>query len=92
VFVSAIVLVPEGFDAHPEARFPLIIFHDHFVTDFNDFRTLRPTPTSSRLQRALPPGGYNRIQQQEAYKFYQQWIAPGFPRVLIVKIQHANPF
>jgi hypothetical protein len=93
MFVSAIVLVPEGFDAHPEARFPLIIFHDHFVTDFNDFRTTPPDPNlkpdySERFHLA----GYNRIQQQEAYKFYQQWIAPGFPRVLIVKIQHANPF
>ncbi len=93
MFVSAIVLVPEGFDAHAEARFPLIIFHDHFVTDFNDFRTTPPDPNlkpdySERFHLA----GYNRIQQQEAYKFYQQWAAPGFPRVLIVKIQHANPF
>ena len=93
MFVSAIVLVPEGFDAHTDARFPLIIFHDHFVTDFNDFRTTPPDPNlkpdySERFHLA----GYNRIQQQEAYKFYQQWTAPGFPRVLIVKIQHANPF
>ena len=36
--------------------------------------------------------GYNRIQEEEAYKFYQQWIAPGFPRVLIVEIKHANPY
>ena len=93
MFLSAIVLVPEGFDEHPNARFPLIIFHDHFVDDFNDFRTTPPDPAlkpdySERFHLA----GYNRIQQQEAYKFYQQWIAPGFPRVLIVKIQHANPF
>jgi hypothetical protein len=93
MFLSAIVLVPEGFDEHPEARFPLIIFHDHFVNDFSDFRTTPPDPNlkpdySERFHLA----GYNRIQQQEAYKFYQQWIAPGFPRVLIVKIQHANPF
>jgi hypothetical protein len=93
MFLSAIVLVPEGFDEHPNARFPLIIFHDHFVNDFNDFRTTPPDPElkpdySERFHLA----GYNRIQQQEAYKFYQQWIAPGFSRVLIVKIQHANPF
>ena len=93
MFLSAVVLVPEGFDDHPNARFPLIIFHDHFVSGFEDFRTTPPDPD-------LPPtyserfhlAGYNRIQQQEAYKFYQQWVAPDFPRVLIVKIQHANPF
>ncbi|HEY1208595.1 MAG TPA: alpha/beta hydrolase-fold protein [Terracidiphilus sp.] len=93
MYLSAIVLVPEGFDEHPEARFPLIIFHDHFVNDFSDFRITPPDPDlkpdySERFHLA----GYNRIQQQEAYKFYQQWIAPGFPRVLIIKIQHANPF
>jgi hypothetical protein len=93
MFLSAIVLVPEGFDEHPRAHFPLILFHDHFVSDFDDFRTTPPDPNlkpdySERFH--LP--GYNRIQQEEAYKFYQQWIAPGFPRVLIVKIQHANPY
>jgi Putative esterase len=93
IFLSAVVLVPEGFDEHPNARFPLIIFHDHFVSGFEDFRTTPPDPDlkptySERFHLA----GYNRIQQQEAYKFYQQWVAPDFPRVLIVKIQHANPF
>src|SRR6202012_5770528 len=93
MFVSAIVLVPEGFDEHTEAHFPLIIFHDHFVDEFDDFRTTPPDPNlkpdySQRFHLA----GYNRIQQEEAYKFYQQWIAPKFPRFLVVKIQHANPF
>jgi hypothetical protein len=93
MFVSAVVLVPEGFDDHPSAHFPLLIFHDHFVDGFSDFRTTPPDPDlkpdySERFHLA----GYNRIQQQEAYKFYQQWTSPGFPRVLIVKIQHANPF
>jgi hypothetical protein len=93
MFVSAVVLVPEGFDDHPDARFPLMIFHDHFVEDFDDFRT---TPSDPNLKpdysERFHLAGYNRIQQEEAYKFYQQWIAPGFPRFLIIKIQHANPF
>jgi len=93
MFLSAIVLVPEGFDEHPEAHFPLMIFHDHFVSDFDNFRTTPPDPDlkpdySQRFHLA----GYNRIQQEEAYKFYQQWISPGFPRYLVVKIQHANPY
>ncbi len=91
--LSAIVLVPEGFDEHPNARFPLMIFHDHFVDDFDDFRTTPPDPDLKLdYSERFHIKGYNRIQQQEAYKFYQQWTAPNFPRVLIVKIQHANPF
>lgn len=91
--LSAIVLVPEGFDEHPEARFPLMIFHDHFVDDFDDFRTTPPDPDlkPDYSERFHVPA-YNRIQQEEAYKFYQQWISPKFPRFLVVKIQHANPF
>jgi hypothetical protein len=93
VYLSAIVLVPEGFDAHPEAHYPVIINHDHFVSDFSDFRTTPPDPNlkpdySERFHLA----GYNRIQQEEAYKNYLAWIAPGRPRMLIVKLQHANPY
>ena len=93
MFIGAIVLVPEGFDAHPDSRFPLMIFHDHFVSEISDFRTEPPDPNlkpdySERFHLA----GYNRIQQEEAYKFYKKWISPGFPRFLVVKIQHANPF
>ncbi len=91
--LSAVVLVPEGYDAHPQAHYPLIVFHDHFVTGFNDFRETPPDPNlkpdySDRFHLA----GYNRIQQEEAYKNYQAWIAPGTPRMLIVKLQHANPY
>jgi len=93
MFLSAAVLVPEGFDEHPKSKFPLVIFHDHFVPDFDGFRTQPPDPNlkpdfSERFHLA----GYNRIQQDEAYKFYQQWIGKDFPRVLIVKLQHANPY
>ena len=93
MYLSAIVLVPWGFDEHPDAHFPLIIFHDHFVDSFDNFRTEPPDPNlkpdySDRFHLA----GYNKIQQEEAYKFYQEWISPKFPRVLIIKIQHANPY
>jgi len=92
-YLSAVVLVPEGFEEHAEAHYPLLIFHDHFVTEFDDFRTTPPDPNlkpdySERFHLA----GYNRIQQEEAYKEYQQWSGPNFPRVLVMKIQHANPY
>ena len=93
VFLSAVVMVPEGFDEHPEARFPLIVSEDHYTAEFDDFRTEPPDANlkpvySERFHLA----GYNRIMQEEAYKNYQEWIAPGTPRMLIVKLQHANPF
>ena len=93
VFLAAIVLVPEGFDSHPDAHFPLIVFHDHFVSGLNDFRETPPDPNlkPDYSERFHIPG-YNRIQQEEAYKNYLAWIAPGTPRVLIAKLLHANPY
>lgn len=92
-FLSAIVLVPAGFDEHPQAHFPLAIFHDHFVDDFSDFRTTPPDPNlKPDYSERFHISGYNRIQQEESYKNYQQWIAKDTPRFLIVKIQHANPY
>ena len=79
MYVSAIVLVPEGFDEHPNAHFPLAIFHDHFVSDFDNFRTEPPDPNlKPDYSERFHISGYNRIQQEEAYKFYQQWTGAEF--------------
>jgi hypothetical protein len=93
MYLGANILVPEGFDEHPQARYPLIIFHDHFVPDFDGFRPEPPDPDlKPDYSERFHISGYNRIQQEEAHKFYQQWTGPNFPRVLIVKIAHANPY
>jgi hypothetical protein len=93
IFLDAVVMVPAGFDDHPSAHYPLMIFEDHFAEGFMDFRETPPDPNlkpdySERFHLA----GYNRIQQQEAYKNFQDWTRPNRPRFLIVKLNHANPF
>ena len=93
MFLSANVLVPEGFDRHPSAHFPLMIFEDHFNDDFHNLRTTPPDPDlKPDYSERFHISGYNRIQQEEGYKFYQQWIAPNFPRFLVAQINHANPY
>jgi len=93
MFMSANVLVPEGFDEHPNAHFPLAIFEDHFNHDFEGFRAEPPdaNPKPDYSER-FHISGYNRIQQEEAYKLYQQWKAANFPRYLVAQINHANPY
>ena len=93
MYLGVNVLLPEGFDTHPDARYPLVVFHGHFPADFGGFREAPPDPNlkpdySERFHLA----GYNRIQQEQAHKFYQEWTGPNFPRLLIVEIQHANPY
>ena len=92
-FLGAHVLLPHGFDAHPDARYPLVIFHGHFPETISGFREEPPDPNlkpdySDRFHLA----GYNRIQQEHAWEFYKDWTSANYPRYLIVEIQHANPY
>ncbi len=92
-FLGAHILLPEGFETHPNARYPLVINHGHFPDDIGGFRPEPPDPNlkpdfSARFNLA----GYNRIQQEQAHQFYQDWTGPGFPRVLLVEIQHPTPY
>lgn len=91
--LGAHVLLPEGFDSHPEARYPLAIFHGHFTSDFGGFREAPPDPNQKPDYNArFKISGYNRIVQEHAHQFYKEWTGPDFPRFIIVEIQHANPY
>lgn len=93
MFLGACVLLPEGFDGHPEARYPLIINHGHFPYTFDGFREIPPDPNlKPDYSERFKIHGYNRIQQEYAYEFYKYWIAKDTPRFLIAEIQHANPY
>ncbi|MFQ5739858.1 MAG: hypothetical protein ACE5JX_12685 [Acidobacteriota bacterium] len=93
MFLGAHVLLPEGFEEHPKAHYPLVIFHGHFPADFGGFRTIPPDPDlEPDYSERFHVKGYNRIVQKEAYDFYKKWTGPDFPRLLIVQIQHANPY
>lgn len=93
MYLGAHILLPKGFEDHPEARYPLMVFQGHFPSDFGGFRT---TPPDSELEPEYSDRfgveGYNIMQQQEAYDFYQRWNAPDYPRFLIIEIQHPTPY
>ena len=93
MYLSAIVLVPEGFDEHPNARYPMAINEDHFNSGFDGFRSTPPDAEAKPVysERFHLPD-YNHVQQAEAYDFYKKWTGPNFPRLLIAEINHANPY
>ncbi len=94
MYLGAYVLLPAGFAEHPNARFPLMVNHGHFPADgIGAWRETPPDPDlkpdySERFHLA----GYNRIQQAESYANFKRWTGPGFPRFLVVSIEHANPY
>ncbi|GHB38403.1 alpha/beta hydrolase-fold protein [Mongoliitalea lutea] len=93
VYLGANVLLPHGFDEHPEARYPLMIFHGHFPYTFGGWRETPPDPDLEPDYAArFGISGYNILQQQEAYDQYKQWVSPNFPRYLVIEIQHPTPY
>jgi hypothetical protein len=93
MFLGAHVLLPEGFESHADARYPLVIDHGHFPEDLDGFREAPPDPKlAPEYSERFHLEGYNRIEQEAAHQFYKDWTGPNFPRFLLVQIQHANPY
>jgi hypothetical protein len=95
VDLGAHVLLPHGFDDHPEARYPLVINHGHYRNPylFDLFREEPPDPDlEPEYSERFDWEGYNRTVQEYAHKFYQYWTAPDTPRMILITIQHPNPY
>jgi hypothetical protein len=91
--LGAHVLLPEGFDEHPQARYPLMVYHGHFPYTMGGFREEPPDPSlKPEYSERFRWEGYNRTEQEHAYQLYKDWTGPNFPRVLAIEIQHANPY
>ncbi len=82
MYLGAWILLPDGFDEHPAAHYPLIVYQDHFHSGFG------PVPFLSTL-----PGPNASIHGGDAgYKFFQDWTAGRLPRVIMLYVQNANPY
>ncbi|HEX9564914.1 MAG TPA: hypothetical protein VF981_13115 [Gemmatimonadaceae bacterium] len=93
MFLGAWVMLPWGYDDHPESRYPLVINHGHFPSSVGGWRETPPDPNlAPDYSERFSLAGYNRIQQEHAWQFHQDWTGKGFPRMLLVEIQHATPF
>jgi hypothetical protein len=93
MFLGAHVLLPEGFDTHPNAHYPLVIDHGHFPADLGNWRETPPDPNvKCEYSERFHLDCYNRIEQQAAYDLYKTWTGPNFPRVIVIEIRHANPY
>ncbi len=93
IHLGAHILLPEGFDTHPLARYPLVIFHGHFPQNFGGFREQPPEKDlKPEFSERFHWPGYNRTVQDYAYQFYKEWTGPNYPRMVLIEIQHANPY
>lgn len=85
MYLGAWVLLPDGFDTHPDAHYPLIVYQDHFHPEFAapvSFDTTPPGPATGRSHARAAAG----------YKFFQDWTSGRLPRVILIYVQSANPY
>ncbi len=85
MYLGATVLLPDGFEEHPKAHYPLLVHQGHFELDWEFFKEQPPPPAQQ---------GQRDEQQYWRYanRFYQDWTSGRLPRMLLVSIQHANPY
>jgi hypothetical protein len=83
--LGAIVLLPFGWDTHPNARYPVVIHHGHFPSSMegDTWRETPPDPKAPQPQRQT---------QEAAYQFYKDWNGPNFPRMIHLLVQHPTPY
>ena len=93
MYLGAFVTLPAGFNEHPAARYPLAIYHGHFPSGPSTWRESPPDPDLvPEYSKRFKLEGYNRIEQQLEWELFQAWTGKGFPRMLLVEIQHPTPF
>ena len=87
MYIGAIVLLPKGYDAHPDVHYPVIYEQGHFSlgAPFRFSTENQPVPT--RFQTMLK--SYNL---ETGYQFYQAWNSDNFPRMIAVTFQHPSPY
>lgn len=79
MYLGAWILLPDGFDEHPNAHYPLLVWQDHFSA------SMRPS-----FSAVPPPAGDTR--GAAGYRFFQDWTTGRVPRVIMMYVQNANPF
>jgi hypothetical protein len=87
VFLGATVLLPAGYDSHPNAHYPVIYQQGHFGLSmpFDFDTTTRPIPepyAAILSEYNLQPGA----------ALYKSWSGPNFPRVIAINFQHPTPY
>jgi Putative esterase len=87
VYLGAVVLLPRGYDAHPESSYPVIYEQGHFG--------LGPPFRFSPADEDVPERVLKFLHSyniETGYQFYKAWDSDDFPRMIAVTFQHPTPF
>ncbi len=81
IYLGATILLPKGYDTHPDAHYPVNYIQGHFSLG------------SPHGFRSDPPEGDDpRGRQRSGYEFYKYWNSDECPRMIAVTFQHPCPY
>jgi len=83
MFIGAHVLLPAGFDEHPTAHYPVVVYQDHFSPDFRFFSEEPPK---------LDLKGRELESAKSKYQLYLDWTSGRLPHMIIIDPIHPNPY
>ena len=81
MYLGATVLLPQGYVAHPNSRYPVLYVQDHFNLG-------PPVPFADPDDSSNP----QRRGYQRGVDFYNAWTSPHFPRMIAIRFQHPTPY
>jgi S-formylglutathione hydrolase FrmB len=82
IYLGATVLLPEGYETHPAAHYPVLYEQGHFSLRASLGFATEQSPADLPLREG-------RISGPDLYK---RWTAAGFPRMIAVTFQHPTVF
>jgi hypothetical protein len=99
--LGATVLLPKGYDEHPNQYYPVVYIQSHFTLeppfDFTTDSTPPPPPLRlappnprSNVEGVRPFGGGGK--KESGYEFYKSWNSDHLPRFILVTFQHPTPY
>lgn len=84
IYLGAWVLLPDGFEDHPDARYPVIVYQDHYHPGIGPAQFTAVSPTDSKSP--------DFARQQVGYRLFQDWTSGRLPHVILIYVQNANPY
>ena len=82
MYLGATVLLPEGYESHPNAHYPVVYQQGHFGLGAPLGFNTEPQPGDERTREGRISG----------VALYKRWSSPNFPRMIVVTFQHPTPF
>jgi len=89
MYLGAVVLLPRGYEQHPDVRYPGIWWQDHFKLKpaFNFTREYKAETEEERRKRLAITD-----RKGTGWEFAQAWMSDSFPRMIAINILHPTPY